>query len=89
MTYAGSTAAVPATTAAESSLYYTPSAITSQEPEDGTNVWWNQDSNSTSDEWTWNNRNWLFGPRPSFEIFHSNGSLLTKDSYAEIGGGSW
>ncbi|MHA1937513.1 MAG: hypothetical protein ACW97O_04820 [Candidatus Thorarchaeota archaeon] len=86
MTYAGSTAAVPATTAAASSpVYFTPSAITSQEPENGTYVWWNQDSNSTSEEWTWNNRNWLFGPRPSFEIFHSNGSLLTKDSYAEIG----
>ncbi len=53
-------------------------------PLNGTNVGWNQESNSTSDEWTWNNRNWLFGPRPTFEIYHENGSIMSEDSYAEI-----
>jgi hypothetical protein len=55
------------------------------EPEAGTHVWWDQNSNSTSDEWSWDHRNWLFGPSPTFEVYHENGSLLTGDSYAEIG----
>ncbi|MCK5238220.1 MAG: hypothetical protein KAR33_01660, partial [Candidatus Thorarchaeota archaeon] len=50
----------------------------------GTWAWWEQDTNTTSDEWTWDSKNWLFGPSPSFEIFHENGSLLTADSFAEI-----
>ncbi|MFW9849275.1 MAG: hypothetical protein ACFFF4_09045, partial [Candidatus Thorarchaeota archaeon] len=50
----------------------------------GTWAWWEQDTNTTSDEWSWENKNWLFGPSPSFEIFHENGSLLTDDSFAEI-----
>ena len=58
----------------------------SQSPEnDGTYAEWNQDSDSYADEWSWDNRNWLFGPRPSFQVFHENGSMLTQDSYAEIG----
>ena len=55
------------------------------EPEAGTHVWWDQNSNSTSDEWSWDQKNWLFGPSPTFEVYHENGSLLTGDSYAEIG----
>ncbi|NHJ13417.1 MAG: hypothetical protein EAX95_07050 [Candidatus Thorarchaeota archaeon] len=54
-------------------------------PEPGTEVWWDQTSDSTSDEWSWHNRNWLFGPRPTFEVFHENGTNLDKNSYAEIG----
>jgi len=56
-----------------------------QGPEAGTHVWWNQDQNSTNDEWASQNRNWLFGPRPTFEIYHhENGSLFTEESYADI-----
>ena len=51
----------------------------------GTQVSWNKDQNSTTNEWSWQNRNWLFGPRPTFDIYHQNSSLLTKDSYAQIG----
>ncbi len=51
----------------------------------GTQVSWNEDHNSTTNEWSWQNRNWLFGPQPTFDIYHQNGSLLTRDSYAEIG----
>ena len=49
--------------------------------ESGTSVWWHQEKNSTSDEWTWNNKNWIFGPHPTFEIYHQNGTLIDKDSY--------
>ncbi|RDE15619.1 MAG: hypothetical protein C4K49_05980 [Candidatus Thorarchaeota archaeon] len=56
-----------------------------QSPEAGTQVWWNQDQNSTNDEWSWQNRNWLFGPRPTFEVYyHENGTLFTEESYAGI-----
>jgi hypothetical protein len=52
-----------------------------QGPEAGTHVSWNQDQNSTNDEWSWQNRNWLFGPRPTFEVYHhENGTLFTEES---------
>ncbi|MHA1929751.1 MAG: hypothetical protein ACTSV2_14355 [Candidatus Thorarchaeota archaeon] len=51
----------------------------------GTNVWWEQDAGSMTDEWTWENKNWLFGPSPSFEIYHENGTLITGDHYATVG----
>ncbi len=61
------------------------SSFTDAQTESGTNVWWKESSNSTSEEWTWEHRNWLFGPEPTFEIYHENGSLIDKDGYAEIG----
>ena len=66
---------------------FIPSGGFESEPEmplNGTNVGWYQDTNSTSDEWTWNNRNWLFGPRPTFEIYHENGTIMSENSFAEI-----
>ncbi|MFO7836751.1 MAG: hypothetical protein R6V83_08855 [Candidatus Thorarchaeota archaeon] len=57
----------------------------SEEPQNGTYVHWDSDKNSTSDEWTWEHQNWLFGPSPEFKIFHENGSEVADDSYAEIG----
>ena len=51
----------------------------------GTNVWWEQDANSISDNWTYENKNWLFGPSPSFEISHENGTLMTGDHYITLG----
>ncbi|NWF95565.1 MAG: hypothetical protein HXY34_05445 [Candidatus Thorarchaeota archaeon] len=63
----------------------TETSTVSQSPHgSGTYVNWNQDSGNSSNEWTWSNTNWLFGPRPTFKIYHQNGSELTKDSYAEI-----
>jgi hypothetical protein len=56
-----------------------------EQPNNGTYVHWDSDKNSTSDEWTWEHQNWLFGPSPEFKIFHENGSEVAKDSYAEIG----
>ncbi|MGY5876018.1 MAG: hypothetical protein RTU30_09750, partial [Candidatus Thorarchaeota archaeon] len=60
-------------------------AVPSQTSDNGTYVWWEQSSDSYSDEWEWENRNWLFGPRPSFNIYHEDGSPFTDESYAEIG----
>ncbi len=59
-------------------------AYSAQDQQVGNDVYWNQDANSTSDEWEWEHRNWLFGPSPEYYIYHENGSLLTDDSYAEI-----
>ncbi|MCK5389366.1 MAG: hypothetical protein KAJ36_02680, partial [Candidatus Thorarchaeota archaeon] len=50
----------------------------------GTYVNWFQESESITDEWSQTRMNWLFGPSPSFEIFHENGSLLTGEHYAQI-----
>ena len=50
----------------------------------GTYVNWFQESDSITDEWSQTRMNWLFGPSPSFEIFHENGSLLTGEHYAQI-----
>jgi hypothetical protein len=59
-------------------------SMAQEEPENGTYVWWDQDANSTADEWSWESKNWLFGPSPTFKIYHENGSQLTKESWAEI-----
>ncbi|MBD3404797.1 MAG: hypothetical protein GF411_01520 [Candidatus Lokiarchaeota archaeon] len=52
--------------------------------ENGTYVSWNQDANSTSDEWSWENKNWLFGPSPRFEIYNSTGHLMQMDEYVNV-----
>ncbi len=91
MIYSGGMASLPAS---ESVLNSTPSEYIltpqmipqiSQNEDNGTFVWWRQETNSTSDQWTWDSRNWLFGPSPTVEIYHENGSLITKDSYIVIG----
>ncbi len=94
MVYAGTSAAVrsPLATIAtsrpsassEDPWSHLPHEVSQDYPDNGTFVGWDQNSNSTSDEWTWEHTNWLFGPSPSFKIYHENGSLLTADSYAEI-----
>ncbi|MFQ5832975.1 MAG: hypothetical protein ACE5H4_09755 [Candidatus Thorarchaeota archaeon] len=88
--YAGMAAAAPASTTIGPLSYETTEVGKVEGPmydssEVGTSAWWNRDSNSSSDQWTWNHRNWLFGPRPTFEIYHENGTWLDKDSHAEIG----
>ncbi|MHA2373241.1 MAG: hypothetical protein ACXAEB_09495 [Candidatus Thorarchaeota archaeon] len=90
MAYAGTTAALPYDGASDNSPSYTltqdfnPEFITSQEPDPGTDVWWRQDANSTSDEWIWENKNWLFGPTPTVEIYHEDDSIFDVDSFADI-----
>lgn len=91
MTVSTNAATLPASSSMDDAGFYSPSTYTLSQfgpdpemPESGTNVGWYQDTNITSDEWSWNNRNWLFGPRPSYEIYHENGTLLNDNSFAEI-----
>lgn len=85
----GSNSAVPVTT------YDYTTDVTSIQPhtaydpympheENGTYVSWHQDANTTSDEWSWDNKNWLFGPSPRFEIYNSTGYLMQQDEYVDI-----
>lgn len=85
MIFAGTAAPITQVSSDSSIIYSYNTSLPAQSTEDsGTWVNWQQESNATSDEWTWESKNWLFGPSPSFEIFHENGTLLTADSYAEI-----
>ena len=86
MMFAGSTATLPEEQMEIlTPLDYSITQTGGSPPQDnGTDVWWYSAENSSSDEWSWDNKNWLFGPSPSFEVFHENGTLLTKDSYVEI-----
>ncbi len=86
MMFSGTAATLPEPTFDSSVSYPISGALPAQsEEESGTWVNWQQESDTISDEWSWSNKNWLFGPSPRFEIFHENGTLLTEDSYAEIG----
>ncbi|MHA1770032.1 MAG: hypothetical protein ACTSYL_03830 [Candidatus Thorarchaeota archaeon] len=90
MFYAGSAATLPASNISTNNSLFTWSQKeappTGPEPsgEDGTYVGWSKDSNSTSDTWTWDNKQWLFGPRPEYKIYHENGSIFGEDDYAEV-----
>ncbi|MFW9910023.1 MAG: hypothetical protein ACFFEF_15800, partial [Candidatus Thorarchaeota archaeon] len=84
MAYAGDSAAIPTVVTSTNGKSYSNPLPAQSGPTEGTWVNWNQETNSISDEWTWESRNWLFGPSPSFEIYHENGTLLTFDSFAEI-----
>ena len=55
-----------------------------QDPGYGTYVDWYQEQDDIDEEWTRSQMNWLFGPSPSFKIYHENESLLTEDHYAQI-----
>lgn len=59
---------------------------TSADPEfdNGTFVDWFSDTDSASDEWTMSQMNWLFGPSPSFKVYHENETFLDETHYAEI-----
>ncbi len=85
--YAGNTSVTSPPLTGQPSLAHT--EVTQSLPAQTSNLsgtWasWQQESNTTSDQWTWQSKNWLFGPSPSFEIYHQNGTLLTSSSYAEI-----
>ncbi|MGY5854512.1 MAG: hypothetical protein RTU92_13170, partial [Candidatus Thorarchaeota archaeon] len=67
-------------------LSYNPvQAVPAQTTDNGTFVWWEQSSDSYSDEWEWENRNWLFGPSPTYEVYHESGLPFDfEDTYADI-----
>ncbi len=89
MFYAGSVATLP-TEATTSPYSFTwsqkdvPYGPSWPDGENGTFVGWNKDSNSSSDTWSWENKQWLFGPRPDYKIYHENGSLFEPDDYASF-----
>ena len=57
MVYAGSNVTLPIHPVSDSAFEFT--YAQEYEPEAGTQVWWDQNSNSTSDEWSWDQRYWL------------------------------
>ncbi|UCE11041.1 MAG: hypothetical protein JSW61_03665 [Candidatus Thorarchaeota archaeon] len=91
MFYAGSAVALPTSAEAANPLSYDIAnsedwqSYIAQDSEGGTSVWWRQDTNSSSDTWSWEHRNWLFGPSPTYEIFHENNAPFGDESYAQIG----
>ncbi len=58
--------------------------ISDDQHSNGTRINWDIEHNSSSDQSTWENRNWLFGPTPSYEVYHENGTLITNNHYAQI-----
>jgi hypothetical protein len=58
--------------------------ISDDQHSNGTRINWDTEHNSSSDQSTWENRNWLFGPTPSYEVYHENGTLITNNHYAQI-----
>jgi len=54
-------------------------------PDNGTFVWWTKDSNSTTDQWSWTGRNWLYGPKPPLTILYPNVSEVGADGFVDIG----
>ncbi|MHA1770033.1 MAG: hypothetical protein ACTSYL_03835 [Candidatus Thorarchaeota archaeon] len=92
MLYASSATAVPTSAHSVDTPLFTWSQEKTPPPEppapmgaNGTFVDWNRDSNSTSDQWSWENRNWLFGPKAKYEIYYKNGTMFGKDDYAVYG----
>lgn len=56
----------------------------SQNIENGTNVWWESYDRNSTDQFEYDERNWVFSPYPEFSLYHSNGSKIDQDSYIEI-----
>ncbi|TFF95461.1 hypothetical protein EU546_03230, partial [Candidatus Thorarchaeota archaeon] len=56
----------------------------SQEIQNGTNVEWESYSESFTDEWEYDTRNWIYGPVPQFSVFHENGTEVTQDRHVEL-----
>ncbi|TFG09181.1 hypothetical protein EU538_05815, partial [Candidatus Thorarchaeota archaeon] len=82
-TSARSTAAISEPT--EVTLRVPEGVLERAQTEGGTHVSWDQSSNTTSDTWSWQNRNWLFGPSPKYEIYYDNGSLVGEDDFLPKG----
>ncbi len=56
-----------------------------QEQFDGTYVSWHSQQNTTSEEWSWTNQAWEFGPYPNFAIFLENGTEVTNSNFIPLG----
>ncbi len=93
MFYSVAVYAPPATAKSGASPVEPVRAVTQEPPppppppsgETGTDVNWHIDRNSTTDEWSWTSRNWMFGPKPTFNVYYSNGTEVTFDDYVNIG----
>lgn len=81
---AGSYAAVPTfSTTSMDSTSKTPVDV-SLPAEEGTNVDWYTDTGSHNDTWTWQNNQWLFGPRATYELYFFNGSPIERDDFIPV-----
>jgi hypothetical protein len=81
---AGNSAAIPTTTAGESSLLGVNPIDLPVTADEGTNLDWYTDTGSYNDTWTWSNNNWLFGPRSNYELFFNNGSQIDKMDFIPL-----
>ncbi|MHA1596422.1 MAG: hypothetical protein ACTSWV_02130, partial [Candidatus Asgardarchaeia archaeon] len=54
------------------------------EGEPFTRVWWERDTNQTSEEWTWSYLNWIFGPLPDYDVYFPNGTVVTRGKYIPL-----
>ncbi len=52
---------------------------------DGTFIAWNSEENTTTDQWTWLNQAWEFGPYPTFAIYLLNGTEITDTNFVPLG----
>ena len=58
--------------------------ITQNQLPQGNNVSWQNEQNSTQDNWNWTNQGWQFGPYPSFKVFFQNGTEITDSNYLPL-----
>ncbi|MHA1638067.1 MAG: hypothetical protein ACTSUB_08635, partial [Candidatus Thorarchaeota archaeon] len=90
MVFMSNNAIVPLTNEPSSELldqtsdFSTYESAADPEFDNGTFVDWYQETDSASDEWTMSQMNWLFGPSPSFKVYHENDTYLDETHYAEI-----
>jgi len=52
---------------------------------DGTFIAWNKEENTSTEQWTWQNQAWEFGPYPTFAIYLQNGTEVTNTNYVPLG----
>lgn len=52
--------------------------------DEGTNVNWYTESGSRNDTWTWQQSDWIYGPRSTYEIYYENATLLQRDDFIPL-----
>ena len=58
--------------------------ISSDQKEGFTTASWESHDDSTSDNWSWENRNWLYGPNPYFSIYYDNKTEVSLDNFIQL-----
>ncbi len=61
------------------------SNIPPQEDFEGTFVSWDSQQEVISDDWSWTNQAWEFGPYPFFEVYLVNGTQVTDVNFVPLG----